>query len=58
MRRIHDGNGMGLVWQIIIFLGGLIPAALAVTGIIMWWRARQWRGDLAARKARPGRASA
>jgi uncharacterized iron-regulated membrane protein len=51
MRRIHDGNGMGLAWQIVIFLGGLIPAALAVTGIIMWWRARGWRGEVAARKA-------
>ena len=52
MRRIHDGTNMGLVWQIIIFLGGLIPAGLAITGVIMWWRARGWRGDLAARKAR------
>ena len=41
---------MGLIWQVIIFVGGLIPAALAVTGIIMWWRARKWRGDLATRK--------
>jgi uncharacterized iron-regulated membrane protein len=34
---------MGLGWQILIFLAGLIPAALAVTGIMMWWRSRQWR---------------
>ena len=50
MRQVHDGTDMGLVWQLIIFLGGLIPAVLAVTGIIMWWRARGWRGDVAARK--------
>lgn len=50
MRQIHDGSDMGLLWQMIIFLGGLIPAALAVTGIIMWWRARKWRGEVAARK--------
>jgi uncharacterized iron-regulated membrane protein len=43
MRRLHDGTGMGLGWQILIFLAGLIPAALAVTGIAMWWRSRQWR---------------
>ncbi|MGP7795371.1 PepSY-associated TM helix domain-containing protein [Sphingomonas sp. CLY1604] len=43
MRRIHDGEGMGIVWQLVIFLGGLLPAALAVTGGIMWWRARGWR---------------
>lgn len=50
MRRIHDGTGMGAVWQVIIFLGGVLPTALAVTGVIMWWRARSWRGDLAARQ--------
>lgn len=43
MRRIHDGDGMGIVWQLVIFAGGLLPAALAVTGVIMWWRARGWR---------------
>jgi uncharacterized iron-regulated membrane protein len=53
MRAVHDGNGMGLVWQIVIFLGGLLPAGLAVTGVIMWWRARGWRGDLAQRRMRP-----
>ena len=43
MRRLHDGTGMGPVWQVIIFLGGVIPALLSVTGIIIWWRARQPR---------------
>jgi uncharacterized iron-regulated membrane protein len=43
MRRLHDGEGMGIVWQLVIFLGGVLPAALAVTGVIMWWRARGWR---------------
>ena len=50
MRRIHDGTDMGLVWQVIIFIGGIIPAVLAVTGIIMWWRARGWQAQLAARQ--------
>lgn len=49
MRRIHDGTGMGFVWQLILFLGGIIPAILAVTGIIMWWRARDWRKAVARR---------
>ena len=52
MRRIHDGTRMGLLWQIVIFLGGLLPAILAVTGIIMWWRARGWKAQLKARMAR------
>lgn len=52
MRRIHDGNGFPFIWQLIIFLGGILPAALAVTGITMWWRARNWRGELADRRER------
>lgn len=43
MRRVHDGTGMGALWQTIIFLGGLIPALLAVTGILMWLHLRRGR---------------
>lgn len=43
MRRIHDGTGTGFVWQLILFLTGILPAILGVTGIIMWWRARHRR---------------
>jgi uncharacterized iron-regulated membrane protein len=50
MRRWHDGDGMGIVWQILIFLGGIGPAVLAVTGIVMWLRTRRWRGDAGKRK--------
>jgi uncharacterized iron-regulated membrane protein len=50
MRRWHDGTGMGPVWQVIIFIGGIIPALLAVTGIIMWLRTRGWRKDIARRR--------
>ena len=57
MRRWHDGTGMGFVWQLIIFLGGMIPAALSVTGILMWWRSRQWRRR-AARRPVPATAAA
>lgn len=41
MRRIHDGTGMGPLWQTIIFIGGLVPALLAVTGILMWLQMRR-----------------
>jgi uncharacterized iron-regulated membrane protein len=50
MRKVHDGTNMGAVWQVIIFLGGLLPAVLAITGVIMWWRARGWRAGLEARR--------
>lgn len=49
-RRLHDGTGLGIVWQTIIFLGGIAPAILGVTGILMWLRTRGWRADLARRK--------
>lgn len=52
MRRWHDGTGMGPVWQVIIFVAGIIPALLAVTGIIMWLRSRGWRAKLRAKRAR------
>jgi uncharacterized iron-regulated membrane protein len=52
MRRLHDGTGMGAIWQTIIFIAGILPSALAVTGVIMWLRARRWRGDLAQRARR------
>lgn len=38
MRQVHDGNDMGVVWQVIITLTGLAPAILGVTGVIMWLR--------------------
>lgn len=50
MRRLHDGTGMPLWWQVVIFIGGIIPAILAITGIIMWLRTRTWRKQLAARR--------
>jgi uncharacterized iron-regulated membrane protein len=43
MRRLHDGTGMGPVWQAIIFLGGIIPAVLSATGTIIWLRSRKPR---------------
>lgn len=42
MRRWHDGDGMGIVWQSIIFVAGIAPALLGITGILMWLRRRRW----------------
>jgi uncharacterized iron-regulated membrane protein len=38
MRRVHDGTGMPFMWQVIIFVTGLLGPILAVTGLIMWLR--------------------
>jgi uncharacterized iron-regulated membrane protein len=40
MRRIHDGGEMGIAWRTFITLAGIAPAALGVTGVVMWLRRR------------------
>jgi len=40
MRQVHDGNDMGLLWQLVIALTGLAPPILGVTCVIMWLRRR------------------
>lgn len=52
MRRIHDGVGLGWFWQTIIFVGGMAPLVLGITGVIMWLKLRGGRRSAeAARKA-------
>lgn len=51
MRNLHDGGGMGLIWQVVIFIGGILPAALAVTGVVMWLRKRKHAAALNRRLA-------
>jgi uncharacterized iron-regulated membrane protein len=43
VRQIHDGAEMGVLWQMIIFLAGVAPAVLALTGVVMWLRRRARR---------------
>jgi uncharacterized iron-regulated membrane protein len=50
MRHLHDGTDMGSAWQAIIFVGGLVPAILSITGIVMWLRSRGWRRAVAERQ--------
>lgn len=51
MRRLHGGTGMGLGWQVVIFLAGPGTALLAVTGVLMWRRTRGARGKKKRRAA-------
>lgn len=46
VRRIHDGDNQSLIWRVLIFLAGLAPALLGVTGLIIWLR-RPKRGAAA-----------
>ncbi|NEX93929.1 PepSY-associated TM helix domain-containing protein, partial [Caulobacter sp. 17J65-9] len=53
MRQIHYGTDTGPIWQTIIFLGGIAPLLLGVTGVIMWLKNRG--GRRAVEAARRGR---
>jgi uncharacterized iron-regulated membrane protein len=50
MRRIHDAQGMGPVWETLVFLTGVLPAAFVVTGVMMWLRRRSNRRKLELRR--------
>ena len=41
VRGLHEGSVGGPVWRVVVFVSGLVPAVLAVTGVIMWWRMRR-----------------
>lgn len=43
MRQIHDGANTGIVWQTIIFVAGIAPALLGITGVVMWLQRRARR---------------
>ena len=51
IRWIHDGSRGGPVWQFIVFLTGVFPVIFAVTGLMMWWRGRRARKQVADAKA-------
>ena len=44
VRQLHEGEGLGPVWQTIIVVSGFVPGVLAVTGILMWLAVRRRRG--------------
>ena len=43
MRQIHDGADTPFVWQVFVFLTGLAPALLGISGTVMWLRRRKRR---------------
>jgi uncharacterized iron-regulated membrane protein len=40
---IHFGIGLGPVWMVLVFLSGLLPLLLAVTGVTIWYKRRRLR---------------
>jgi uncharacterized iron-regulated membrane protein len=41
IRWIHEGSHSGVLWQILVFLCGILPAVFAVTGTMIWLRSRK-----------------
>jgi uncharacterized iron-regulated membrane protein len=40
MRKIHDGQDTPFISQLLVFLTGIAPLLLGVTGTVMWLRRR------------------
>ena len=40
---MHFSLGMGPAWTLLVFLSGLLPLILAITGTTIWWKKRQNR---------------
>lgn len=40
IRWIHEGSNAGTVWKVLVFLCGLLPTFILVTGILIWLRSR------------------
>jgi uncharacterized iron-regulated membrane protein len=43
MRWVHEGSHSGIIWQILVFLCGVLPTVFAVTGTMIWLRRRKTR---------------
>jgi uncharacterized iron-regulated membrane protein len=41
IRWIHEGSHSGVLWQILVFLCGVLPTGFAVTGTMIWLRKRK-----------------
>jgi uncharacterized iron-regulated membrane protein len=40
-RPLHQGSGLGAIWQFLVFLSGLVPALFVFTGVVMWLKKRK-----------------
>ena len=40
IRWIHEGSNAGPVWQVLVFLCGVLPTVFMVTGVLIWLRSR------------------
>jgi len=40
---LHNGEAFGLTGRIAVFVAGIIPALLYISGIFIWWKKRKGR---------------
>lgn len=52
IRRLHEGAGLGGIWRALVFVTGLAPALLAITGVVIWLRRRARRRGVQATAVR------
>ena len=43
VRWLHEGSHSGVIWKIIVFATGILPAIFGITGVMMWLRGRRNR---------------
>jgi len=43
IRWLHEGSHSGEIWRFVVFVSGIMPALLCVTGILVWLRQRRQR---------------
>ncbi|CAN5186256.1 PepSY domain-containing protein [soil metagenome] len=48
IRWLHEGSHSGEIWRFVVFLSGIMPAVLGVTGILVWLRQRRQRALMTA----------
>jgi uncharacterized iron-regulated membrane protein len=41
LHALHFSNGLGFAWSALVFLAGLMPLLMAVTGTMIWWKRRR-----------------
>ena len=41
IRWIHEGSHSGTIWQVLVFVCGVLPTLLTVTGVLIWLRSRK-----------------
>jgi len=48
IRWLHEGSRVGEVWRFVVFVAGIMPTLLGVTGILVWLRQRRQRAMMRA----------